>query len=338
MPAVSVLMPVFNGERWLARAIESVLAQTFTDFELVVVDDGSSDGSAAIVESFATRDPRVRLVRAVHAGEPATRSTALVEARAPLVAFLDADDEWLPARLERQLPFVDEGTVVFADAYLADEDKWMDTCYSAICPAPEVRYPAGDLFSYLLFRGCFIMIGTVLAPRELLRDAGGFRYADLHGFQSSEGCDWEMWLLLALRGARFHYLDEPLAVYRTHPDQETARVFYEQSVSWSRPPNPDAADWSRTLDWMLAVLDGLMPDVQGHDRRLVRQARREWRKSLEREHRMLGWREIAAGRTHAARRSLARSLRVGPRSPGAWLALGLSLCPPLARRVVRGRV
>ena len=81
----------------MSRAIESVLAQTFGDFELVVVDDGSTDGSAAIVESFAERDPRVRLVRTAHGGVRSARSVSLTEARAPFVAFLDADDEWLPA-------------------------------------------------------------------------------------------------------------------------------------------------------------------------------------------------------------------------------------------------
>ena len=100
------------------------------------------------------------------------------------------------------------------------------------------------------------MIGTVLAPRELMLAAGSFRYADLHGFQSNEACDLEMWLLLALRGARFHYLDEPLAVYRRHPDQETARVIYEQPMAWDRPPNPAAADWSGLLGWMIGVFDG----------------------------------------------------------------------------------
>ena len=338
-PAVSVLMPVYNAEQWLSHAIDSALAQTFADFELVVVDDGSTDGSAAMVESFAQRDPRVRLVRAEHAGEPAARSTSLAEARAPLVAFLDADDEWLPNRLERQLPYVDERTVVFADAYIADWDKRIDKRYSDVVRAPEVQYPASGLFPDLLVLGSFIMIGTVLAPRELLLDAGGFRYAGLHGRQSNPACDWEMWLVLALRGARFHYLDEPLAVYRRHPDQETAGVTtYADPVAWQRPPNPAAADWSRLLDWMIAVVDGLLPEVRGGDRRLVRRAQRHWRRLLELECRKLGWRQIVAGRTGAARRELVRSLRARPSSPRAWAALSLTVCPPLARRVVRGRV
>lgn len=338
-PAVSVLMPVYNGERWLPQAIGSVLAQTFEDFELVVVDDGSTDGSAAVVESFAERDARVRLVRAPHDGEPAARAVSLAEARSSLVAFLDADDEWLPNRLERQLPYADERTVVFADSYVADEDRRTERRYSDdFARAPDLRYPAEGLFPHLLVRGSFIMIGTVLAPRELVLAADSFRYADLHGFQSNEVCDWEMWLLLALHGARFHYLDEPLAVYRRHPDQQTALVVYEQQATWDRPPNPTAADWSRLLGWMIAVLDGLMPEVRGEDRRLLRRARRQWRKMLEGECRLLGWRQIVAGQTGAARRELLRSLRACPYSPRAWVALSLTLCPPLARRLVSGRV
>ena len=315
-----MLMPVYNGERWLARAVESVLAQTFADFELVVVDDGSTDGSAAIVESFAERDPRVRLVRTAHGGVRLARSVSLAEARAPLVAFLDADDEWLPARLERQLPYVDERTVVFADAYMAYEDGRSDRRhYSDWCRPPDLRYPATGFFPHLLGSCCFVWIGTVLAPRQLLLDAGSFRYPELHGLRSAEVAeDFEMWLLLALRGARFHYLDESLAVYRRHPDS--------LSVDWL---------WPRVLFAEAVVFDALMSEARGGDRRLLR---RQKRQTLEVAYRKRGWQQILAGDTAAARRSLARSLRFRPYSLRAWSALSLTFSPPLARRLVRGRV
>jgi glycosyltransferase involved in cell wall biosynthesis len=311
-PAVSVVMPVYNGERWLSHALESALAQTFTDFELVVVDDGSTDGSVSIVQSFAERDPRVRLVRTAHAGLAPARTVSLAEAGGQLVAFLDADDEWVPERLERQLPLVDDRTVVFSDFwYLDDGDTEMGPRLSEAASLPAVRYPAVGLFPYLLTYGCFIQISSVLAPRELLVEAGAFR-----GFPGCE--DYEMWLRLAVRGARFDYVDEPLMVYRKHSGSLSADLLW-------------------VLERNLLMADNLMPDVVGDDLRLLRRARRRWMGMIATEHRRRGWQHIASGDPGAARLELARSLRVRPYSPRAWLVLALMLCPPVAR-VVRAHV
>ncbi|MFD1702333.1 glycosyltransferase family 2 protein [Methylopila henanensis] len=98
MPSISVVMPVYNRERVVRRAVDSVLAQTFVDFELLVVDDGSSDGTAAAVEAFA--DPRVRLLRQPeNRGGNAARNRGVREAQAPLIAFIDSDDRFLPGKL-----------------------------------------------------------------------------------------------------------------------------------------------------------------------------------------------------------------------------------------------
>lgn len=318
-PAVSVLMPVYDGERWIEQALASALAQTVTDFELVVVDDGSTDRSAAIVESVARRDSRVRLVQAPHAGLPQARRVSLAEARGDLVAFLDADDEWLPTRLERQLPHADGSTIVFADAYVADGDALTGRRYSEHVPVPELQFPASGLFPLLLVHGSFLPMVTVLAPRELLIDAGAFARAETLGLASTRGsCDWEMWLLLSLRGARFDYVDEPLAVYRSRPG------------SLSGDPLSLAEN-------ELPVFDSLMTEAAGADRVALRKARRRTAKQLEIAYRKRGWQAILAGDGAAAQIELVRSLRVRPRSSRAWLALALARWPSLARRVVRGR-
>jgi len=98
VPSISVVMPVYNRERVVGRAIESVLAQTHADFELVIVDDGSKDGTAAAVEAFA--DPRVRLLRQLeNRGGNAARNRGVREAQASLISFLDSDDRFLPHKL-----------------------------------------------------------------------------------------------------------------------------------------------------------------------------------------------------------------------------------------------
>ena len=101
-PRVSVVMPVRNGERFLREAIDSTLAQSLTDLELVVVDDGSTDGTPSILDDSAERDPRVRVERQEQGGLTVAINAGCGLARAPLIARMDADDVMLPDRLERQ--------------------------------------------------------------------------------------------------------------------------------------------------------------------------------------------------------------------------------------------
>lgn len=104
MPRVSVLMPVYNCEPYIDKAIESVLNQTYQDFELIVVNDGSTDRSGEIASSY----PQVRYYDCPHRGIPATRNFALSKAEGEMIAFLDADDLWTPEKLEHQVNYLEE--------------------------------------------------------------------------------------------------------------------------------------------------------------------------------------------------------------------------------------
>ena len=200
MPMVSVIIPAYNAEAFLARALSSVKAQTFDDVEVVLVDDGSTDRTAEIAHSFEG----VRYFRHAHRRQPATRNRGLAEAEGELIAFLDADDEWLPEKLKRQLAFMSErdSQISFTDSFLSARGKRVRRCSDLVRPS------AGDILLPLLQQN-FITINTVVARRDLLEQVGGFD--ESVPFRSHE--DHDLWLRLALTGVRFDYLDEPLAFY-----------------------------------------------------------------------------------------------------------------------------
>ena len=208
MPAVSVIIPAYNAEAFLARAIRSVEAQSFQDFEIVVVDDGSTDRTAEIARGFS----RVRYVRGSHRGEAAARNRGLEEAQGELVAFVDADDEWLAEKLARQVAFMNErgSSFSYTDSYLVTEGRRVRYSTLARPRRGEILLP---LIEHWLDEA-FLIPTEVMASRALLRGAGGFE----EGLPTPGHVDYGLWLKLALRGTRFDYLDDPLAVYyRGHP-------------------------------------------------------------------------------------------------------------------------
>ena len=210
-PLVSVLMPAFNAGRYLAESVESVRGQTFEDWELVVVDDGSSDDTGEIARRCAAADARVRYVRRPNGGQAAARNTGLGEARAPLVAFLDADDLWLPGKLAAQLAVMEEtgADLVYTDGYIFSED-------GAAPPGERFHILPGEARGVEMFRTLFTLnrIGTlsVLVKREAL-DAVGLFDED-RAYQNSE--DYDLWLRLARWGASFYGMPEKLMCYRRH--------------------------------------------------------------------------------------------------------------------------
>jgi teichuronic acid biosynthesis glycosyltransferase TuaG len=207
MPAVSVIIPAYNAEAFLGRAIRSVDAQTFRDFEIVVIDDGSTDGTAEVAQGFAG----LRYVRGSHGGEAAARNRGLAEATGELVAFVDADDEWLPEKLTRQLAFMEKAGSSFSytDSYVVRGERRQR--YSALAQPHHGQILAPLIDDWL--DQAFLLPTEVVASRALLQSVGGFE----DGLPTPGHVDYGLWLKLALRGTRFDYLDEPLALwYRGH--------------------------------------------------------------------------------------------------------------------------
>lgn len=121
---VSIITPMYNGRRYIAETLDSVLAQSYANWEQIVVDDGSKDDSAAIVESYASRDSRIRLIRKPNGGSASARNKALELSKGRYVVFLDSDDLWDPDFLERQLAFIrtHDAPIVFASYRMIDSD------------------------------------------------------------------------------------------------------------------------------------------------------------------------------------------------------------------------
>lgn len=105
---ISIVTPMYNGGRFVAQTIESVLAQTYPHWEMLIVDDGSKDDSPEIVGAYSARDPRIKLIRQPNSGSAAARNNALRRARGRYICFLDADDLWDPEFLARQIAFIQE--------------------------------------------------------------------------------------------------------------------------------------------------------------------------------------------------------------------------------------
>ena len=170
-PRISVLMPVFNAERYVAVAMESILGQTLEDFELIIVDDGSSDSSLQIVTGYAKADSRIRLYSRPNAGLVATLNEMLSVARGSLIARMDADDLSHPTRFERQVAFLDSNTRVAA---LGCQGKFIDPDGD---PLMRLRVPTQheQIQVELMATRLGIIHPAAMLRRDVLVEVGGYR-------------------------------------------------------------------------------------------------------------------------------------------------------------------
>ena len=203
MPRVSVVIPCHNGEHYLREALESALGQTRAPDEILLLDDGSTDKSAEIARSFG---PRVTVISQKNVGQSATRNRGIDEARGDFIAFLDADDIWLPDKIERQLRLLET---------TPDVDL-IYTAYFGLTPdgaKRPVSVPDAASIVAALRLACPILPSTVMVRKSLL--AGERFDATL---SSSE--DWDLFYRLSKRGT-FGVIDDPLICYRSHPASVT---------------------------------------------------------------------------------------------------------------------
>ena len=222
-PAVSVLMGVWNGAPRVREAVESVLHQTLSDLELIVIDDGSTDASAAILASVD--DPRLRVERRAHGGLTTALNRALALARAPLVARLDADDVAAPERLERQRAFLASHPDV---GLLGTAARVLDAAGREIATISPPVDDAG-IRGALIRRNPFVH-SSVMMRHAVVEQAGGYDPA----FPVAQ--DYDLWMRMS-RITRMANLPEPLVVRRLEPGRVTAsrdteRLRAEARVRW----------------------------------------------------------------------------------------------------------
>ena len=213
-PDVSVIIPTYNRRGMVREAIDSVLAQTTSNFELIVVDDGSSDGTnEELARLGAERADTVRIECTANRGPAAARNRGVAMARAPLVAFLDSDDTWAPKKLGRHLEFVRENP---GCAISQTEEVWIRNG-RRVNPGMRHRKRAGDFFVESL-RTCLVSPSAVLMRKQLFESIGGFD-EDLRAAE-----DYDLWLRIQVEH-QIGLLDEPLVTRRGgHPDQLTATI------------------------------------------------------------------------------------------------------------------
>lgn len=215
-------MSVFNGERFLAAAIESVLSQTLGDFEFLILDDGSSDASRAIVAHYAAQDPRIRMIARENRGLIASLNELLGLARAPLVARMDADDICLPQRFEQQYAFMAAHPEIGVLGSWTDDIDEFDAPYPLAAPDHPVDHAA---FLAAIDAGMPLLCHpSVMFRRDAVLAIGGYHRA----FRHCE--DLDLWLRLA-NVTRIANLPERLLRYRHYSAQVSSRHATQQQIN-----------------------------------------------------------------------------------------------------------
>jgi glycosyltransferase involved in cell wall biosynthesis len=285
MAYYSVCITVYNGEKYIARALESVRSQTFTDYELIVLDDGSSDESAAIAAAHGAR-----VIRQENSGVGVARQRLLTEATGEWLAFLDHDDRWEPNYLQRMSEFSKDPKDVFRYTWIHHESPEGEMWDPAIPPRigehayghvlPQRIWPSASVFR-----------------RELLLELGGFQPE----LKAAE--DWLVFFNLASRG-RFAYLEDRLVYIMRRPGSTSS-------------PTRSYYNFERSVieDYVLPKLDTLYPDFTPAERALYL---RETKKKLGLIKSLFAtWQDYECGHAEAMATHRA-AVRLAPTLKGVW--------------------
>ncbi len=301
-PLVSVLMAVYNSERYLAQAVESILNQTLHALEFVIIDDGSTDRSLAILQQYAAQDPRIRLTSRENRGIPQTRNELLEMARAELLAVMDSDDVALPERLEQQVAFLQAHPKVVC---LGSAFELIDAQNRRITKLP-VPLEDREIQAQILAGHAAIFQPCAMMRRQAVEQIGGYSLA------MTQAEDLDLWLKLGEIG-NLANLPEVLVKYRLH-----ANSVSEQDCALQRQKALEACQqaWQRR---------GIVGEFE---------ATNAWRPGRDRnsQHRFAlqyGWWAFNSGERQTALIYALKAIRLCPGRITGWQLLRSGLLKPI---------
>ncbi|MYL26818.1 MULTISPECIES: glycosyltransferase [Halomonadaceae] len=278
-PLVSIVTPTFNRADYLREAIDSVSAQTYANFEHLIVDDGSTDDTAGVVASYG--DERLRYFRQENQGQSVARNVGIENSRGEFICFLDSDNAWVPDKLRQQLEAFEshpEAGVVYGDIISIDAE-------GSEFSRRNMRRHSGWITEALLGDN-FVSMNTTMTHTELLRRVGGFDPADRYAE------DYGLWLRVSLH-APFAYVPECWAYYRIMENQISSDKLIRLEANES------------------LIQSFIQEHADQLDFRQVREA-------LSRFHERKGRHEASGGRRWVALASGVRTVRYAPGRTGAW--------------------
>ncbi len=292
-PLVSIITPTYNRAEFIGTAIESVLAQTYGHFELLIVDDGSTDNTTEVLEPYL-KDKRVRVFRQENQGQSVARNVALAQAKGEFICFLDSDNAWVPEKLEHTLQVFDtvpECDVVYGDYVVIDANG------KELGINRAKRY-SGSIAPQLVCDN-FVSMNTTMTRKQCFQEMGGFdtneRLAE----------DYVLWLRFSTR-YRFYYLAEVLGYYRVMTNQ----------LSTDKEAQFRANE--RQIHHFLKAFPQALSMVQKY-------------RGLSRFYIRKGYYELSAGRYCRATRELFRGLSMDPFWRGPWRLIAKLMLQRLRR-------
>jgi glycosyltransferase involved in cell wall biosynthesis len=296
---VSVVIPVYNNEAFIAAAVKSVLSQTRPPMEIIVVDDGSTDGTAAVLESF--RDS-IRYVYQQNRGEPSARNRGIRESTSKYIAFLDGDDLWHSDKLELQMTYLQEHpncSLVYSDMSTFDENGVID---ASVKNRLRMSLPGGRIFPALFMTALFGS-GSVVLRRECFNKVGYFDEDLL------VGSDYEMWLRIA-RHFELGAVDQPLLRYRHHAAMSTRGLGLKMC---------------KGVPWEVAVLTKILRLYPEATDELGRSA---IRRRMSKPYAGLAYAQFRQGDYKSARTLLRKAIGRWPPNVWYWLLYGTTFLHP----------
>jgi teichuronic acid biosynthesis glycosyltransferase TuaG len=223
---VSVLMPAYNADKYISKSIESVLCQTYSNLEVIVVNDGSTDNTESVVLDYMKKDPRIKYFRQENGRQGKARNAAMKLASGELIALLDSDDLWDIGKTELQIKKMREENVdfIFSNARIHYHDPTPSKQHGKLIHdlsggMAAGKYTGKEMFS-LLVESNRIVTQTAMFKRECMEKSGGFE--EELKYQNCE--DYELWLRMAYAGFSFYGMKEILATYRRHNQNSTGEV------------------------------------------------------------------------------------------------------------------